>query len=182
LDYDKRITAVYVNCKQNESIEPLKEKLTNLLGSSFEVKTHFEKNELIYQTSKSEKIIVITILVFIFILAIFNLIASLTMLYIEKKDNIVTLKSMGATKSFIFNIFFYEGLLISFKGILYGVVGGILLTAMQYYLKLIILPNSGGLAFPMWLTWSDSLLVLSIVSIISISISYITIAHLTKNQ
>ena len=182
LDYEGRISVVYVNCKQKDQLYDVKERLEQLVGENFEVKTHFEKNALIYQTSKTEKVIVICILVFIFILAIFNLIASLTMLYIEKKDNILTLKSMGASPGFIFRIFFFEGLLISFKGIFFGLILGLVIAFCQYYFKILILPNSGGQAFPMWITLDDSLLVFGIVSIISILASYFTISFLIKNQ
>lgn len=182
LDYEEKISSIYINCKTKDALFDVKEKVEKLIGSNFRVETHFEKNKLIYQTSKTEKIIVIFILVFIFILAIFNLVASLTMLYIEKKDNILTLKSMGANKSFVFKIFFYEGLLISFKGIFFGLILGFLIAGSQYYFKLITLPNSGGQPFPMWLNVTDCILVFVIVSIISILASYLTISFLLKNQ
>ena len=70
--------------------------LWRLKSRGFVVKTSFEKNELIYKTSKSEKIIVMVILLFIFVLAAFSLVASLTMLFVEKLPNIRTLRSFGA--------------------------------------------------------------------------------------
>lgn len=182
LDYENKLTSIYVNCKEKDELFDVKEKLEQILGKQFVVQTHFEKNKLIYQTSKTEKIIVIFILVFIFILAIFNLVASLTMLYIEKKDNILTLRSMGASKTFIFKIFFFEGLLISFKGIFIGLLLGLIIASCQYYFGILTLPNSGGQAFPMWLNFTDCFLVFGIVSIISILASYLTISFLLKNQ
>ena len=88
------------------------------------VKTNYEKNELIYKTSKSEKLIVLVILLFIFVLAAFNLVASLTMLFVEKLENIKTMIGYGASQSFIFKIFFFEGLLIAGKGIFIGAIIG----------------------------------------------------------
>jgi lipoprotein-releasing system permease protein len=180
LDYENRISKVLINCKEKDQLIPLQEKLQNLLGSKFIVETHFEKNALIYQTSKTEKVIVICILVFVFIMAIFNLIASITMLYIEKEPNIKTMQSFGASKQFIFKIFFFEGILISFKGILFGIILGLIVALSQYYFKIVLLPNSGGQAFPMWITIKDTLLVFAIVSIISILASYFSITFLTK--
>ena len=84
------------------------------------MKTSYEKNELIFKTSKSEKLMVIVILVFIFILAAFNLVASLTMLFVEKKDNIATMIAYGANYQMVFRVFFFEGLLICGKGIFFG--------------------------------------------------------------
>ena len=180
LNYGTNISVVYVNCKQKDQLFDLQEKIQKHVGKKFIVETHYEKNALIYQTSKTEKVIVICILVFIFILAIFNLVASLTMLFIEKKDNLFTLKSFGADKKFIFRIFFYEGLLISFKGIVIGVILGLIVALSQLYFKLLILPNSGGQAFPMWITLKDTLFVFAIVSIISILASYLSISLLLK--
>jgi lipoprotein-releasing system permease protein len=182
LNYEDNISSVYINCHKKEQLFEVQEKLQKLVGKDFEVVTHFEKNALIYQTSKTEKAIVICILVFIFILAIFNLIASLTMLFIEKKDNIKTMESFGASKNFIFKIFFIEGLLISFKGIFIGVFLGLAIAFTQYYFKIVLLPNSGGQAFPMWLTWLDGIMVFVIVSIISILASYLAIKFLLKTN
>ncbi len=183
LGYEQDITAVYVSTKSNSDLEKIKEEIQNKLGSDFEVKTHLEKNELIYKTSKSEKLIVIAILVFVFILAAFNLVASLTMLYIEKKKNIITLQSFGANESFIFRIFFYEGLLISFKGILYGILIGISVCMAQIYGKLLVLPNTDNQPFPIELTFSDGLFVLVLVSILSILASYFPVKYLVyKNR
>ena len=95
--------------KQTDNNNEVKEKIQSALGSNFQVKTNFEKNELIFQTSKSERMVVIIIMIFIFILASFNLIASLTMLYIEKKDNISSLESFGLSRKGVFQIFFFEG-------------------------------------------------------------------------
>ncbi len=183
LGYENDITAIYVSVKPSAELEVVKEEIQQKLGGSFEVKTHLEKNELIYKTSKSEKLIVIAILIFVFILAAFNLVASLTMLYIEKKKNIITLQSFGANESFIFRIFFYEGLLIAFKGVVYGILIGVSVCLIQIYGKLIVLPNTDNQPFPIELTFSDGLFVLVLVSILSIIASYFPVKYLVyKNR
>lgn len=182
LNYESDISAVYIDCKNKEDLFEVQEEVQQLVGSEFVVKTHYEKNALIYQTSKTEKIIVICILVFIFILAIFNLVASLTMLYIEKKDNLFTMQSYGADRKFIFNIFFYEGILISFKGIFFGLILGLAVAGSQIYFNLVELPNSDGQPFPMFLTFYDILMVVGIVTFISIFASYLSIFFLLRNQ
>ena len=183
LGYNQDITAVYVSIKPTYDLEIIKEEIQQKIGGAFEVKTHLEKNELIYKTSKTEKLIVIAILVFVFILAAFNLVASLTMLYIEKKKNIITLQSFGANESFIFRIFFYEGLLIAFKGVIYGIVIGISVCLVQIYGKLLVLPNTDNQPFPIELTFKDGLFVLVLVSILSIIASYFPVKYLVyKNR
>ncbi|MDD2982201.1 MAG: FtsX-like permease family protein [Crocinitomicaceae bacterium] len=182
LDYEQNITALFVNLKDKSKSEKVKRILQEQLGTDWVVKTHLEKNALIYQTSKSEKLIVIGILVFIFIMAAFNLVASLTMLYIEKKDNIKTMQSFGANQNFVFRIFFYEGLLISAKGIISGLAIGYLICATQIFGELVKMPNSGGEAFPISINWTDGALVLVLVSSLSILASYIPVKFLTRKQ
>lgn len=183
LDYGDDITALYVGITAEASVEKVKAALQDKLGPTFKVSTHLEKNALIYQTSKSEKIIVIAILIFIFVLAAFNLVASLTMLFIEKKDNIRTLESFGANESFIFRIFFFEGLLIAGKGIAFGLLLGYSICFLQIFGHLLEMPNSGGEPFPIHLTWMDGVLVLCLVGVLSVLASYLPVRYLIyKNR
>jgi lipoprotein-releasing system permease protein len=131
LNYSSELTHVYVQVKGEFTNDEVKEKIQSALGSNFQVKTNFEKNELIFQTSKSERVVVIIIMIFIFILASFNLIASLTMLYIEKKENITSLESLGLSRKGVFQIFFFEGLLISGIGIVAGLLFGYFVCFLQ---------------------------------------------------
>lgn len=182
LDYENDITAVYVEVGDNYENESVKASIIQLLGKDFEVKTNYEKNELIYKTSKTEKIIVIFILVFIFILAAFNLVASLTMLFIEKMDNIKTMISFGADRKLIFRIFFYEGLMISFKGIIIGLVLGYSICLTQINGHLLEMPNSGGEAFPMRISMIDGVLIIALVSGLSFLASYLPVKFLLKRN
>jgi lipoprotein-releasing system permease protein len=182
LDYESDISAVFVNIKPGNNAEDVKSKLQQLVGSKFIVKTHLEKNALIYQTSKSERFIVICILIFVFIMAAFNLVASLTMLFIEKKDNLKTMQSYGANEQFIFRIFFYEGLLIAGKGMLIGLILGYGICALQLFGHVIEMPNSGGEPFPVNLTWSDAFLVVFLVSLLSIMASFLPVKYLVRKH
>lgn len=180
LSYDNDITAFYIGIDNTETAEEVKERLQEITGSGFTVKTAAEKNELIFKTSKSEKRIVIIILVFVFILAAFNLIASLTMLFIEKKDNIKTMQHFGADQRFIFRIFFFEGLLIAAKGIVIGILLGTGVCVLQIYGKLLQMPNSGGEAFPIAFTWQDGLLIIGLVSFLSALTSFLPVYYLVR--
>ena len=116
-------------------------------------------------------------------MAAFNLVASLTMLYIEKKDNIKTMESFGANEQFIFKIFFYEGILIAGKGIIIGLLLGYGVCFLQIFGHVLEMPNSGGEPFPINLTWGDGVLVLSLVGILSILASYLPVKYLVyKNR
>lgn len=180
LNYTTDLTAIFVAVASTADPMEIKEALQQQLGSKFEVKTAAEKNELIFKTSRSEKRIVVLILIFIFILAAFNLVASLTMLFIEKKENIQTLIRIGATNQFIFRIFFFEGLLIAAKGIVIGLVLGITICALQLNFAFLAMPNSNGEAFPIAFNWKDGLLILSLVSSLSFAASYLPVWYLIK--
>ncbi|MDP5098797.1 MAG: hypothetical protein NWQ27_02285 [Crocinitomicaceae bacterium] len=182
MGYTNQLSAYYIECNRKMDREVIKSKVQNLVGKDFVVKTNYEKNELIYKTSKSEKLIVLIILLFIFILAAFNLVASLTMLFVEKLADIKTMIGYGANSRFIFKIFFFEGLLISAKGILIGAVLGYLVCILQINFEFITMPNSGGEAFPMKLSFWDGTLILSLVVLLSVLFSYLPVKFLIHNN
>lgn len=182
LNYTTDLTAVFVAIDSLADPFSIKTALQATLGPRFAVKTAAEKNELIFKTSRTEKRIVLLILVFIFILAAFNLVASLTMLFIEKKENVQTLIRIGATNQFVFRIFFFEGLLIAAKGIIIGLFIGIAVCFVQTNFSLLAMPNSFGEAFPIAFGWKDGLLILGLVSSLSFLASYLPVWYLVKKS
>ena len=182
LEYESDITSIYIEAIEGFENDELKENLKEFLGSNFIVKTNYEKNELIYKTSKTEKIIVIIILLFVFILAAFNLVASLTMLFIEKMGNIKTMISFGTNKKTIFQIFFFEGLIISAKGIIIGLILGYSICFIQIYGNILQMPNSGGDSFPMKINLIDGFLIIGLVSVLSFLASFLPVKFLLKRN
>lgn len=182
LDSDGRLTAVYIDVFPEYSNEDVKTVLQSKLGSDFVVKTNYEKNELIYKTSKSEKLIVLFILLFIFILAAFNLVASLTMLFVEKLENLKAMQSFGASKGFLFKLFFYEGMLISGRGIVIGILLGYIVCFLQLRYHLLLMPNSGGEPFPISVTASDAFFILFMVVLLTVIFTVIPVRFLIKRN
>ncbi len=180
LNYTTDLSSILISVKNPSEAYEIKQKIEEIIGANFSVKTAAEKNELIFKTSQSEKRIVIAILVFIFILAAFNLIASLTMLFIEKKENILTLKNIGATSNFIFKIFFYEGMLIAFLGVLIGLVLGVSICALQMQFSFLQMPNSAGEPFPILIKATDIFLILFLVGTVSFLGSFFPVRYLVK--
>ncbi len=175
LDYDSAITAVYVSIKPNTDPEEIRDVIKSTVGSKFVVKTAGEKNELIFKTAKTEKKILIFILGFIFVLAAFNLIASLNMLYNEKSENLQTLYRIGMTQKSIFKIFFFEGLLISGRGIFWGLFVGVGVCLLQINFGLLEMPNAMGKAFPISFNVSDGIMIVSLVSVLSLLTSFLPV-------
>ena len=182
LDSDGRLTAVYIDVLPEYSNEDVKAMLQSKLGDDFVVKTNYEKNELIYKTSKSEKLIVLFILLFIFILAAFNLVASLTMLFVEKLENLKAMQSFGASKNFLFKLFFYEGMLISGRGIAVGIILGYIVCFLQLRYHLLLMPNSGGEPFPISVSLSDAFFILFMVVLLAIIFTVIPVRFLIKRN
>jgi lipoprotein-releasing system permease protein len=182
LEYENQISAIYIDAKEGVSNEDLKILIQKEVGKDFVVKTNFEKNELIYMTSKTERVIVMIILLFIFVLAAFNLVASLTMLFVEKLSNVQTMTGFGASRKFVFRIFFIEGLLISGKGIFIGLLLGYVVCFSQWYFHLIEMPNSNGEAFPIAFSVTDGIMIFSLVSLLSILFSYFPVKYLIRKN
>lgn len=172
LEYGNDITALYIDVDDKANLKRTKKRIEEVVGDDFEVKTNFEKNELIFKTSQTERLIVYFILIFIFILASFNLVASIVMLFVEKKNDINTLYSLGANKQLIFNIFFYEGLLIVGRGVVVGLIIGYVTVYAQIYFGIIAMPSIPGESFPMFVKWQDALVILLSVGFLGFVVSY----------
>lgn len=178
LSYNDDLSAIYIGVKENTDLNHVKEKLQAIVGADFVVKTSYEKNELIFKTSQTERIIVFFILVFIFILASFNLIASIAMLFVEKRPDIKTLYSMGATKKLIFRIFFYEGLMISGRGVVFGLFIGYAIAFAQIYFGLLEMPGAQGEVFPVKTTLSDAVFIFLAVTGLGFLVAYLPTKYL----
>ncbi len=160
--YENEITQVELDFAEGIDLEQKQEELKLLLGPSFSVKTNFEQNKLIFETSQSEKWITTLLLGFIFFLATFNMVASITMLVIEKKENMKTLSALGAKEFQLRRIFFFEGLLINGLGLVLGLGVGYGICWMQQSYGLIEMQNSTVDYFPILMKWQDFMLILSI--------------------
>jgi lipoprotein-releasing system permease protein len=180
LNLEWQITHIYIQPKSTIDNESLKLKIQELVGPNFVVKTNAQKNELIYKTSKSEKLIVIIILLFIFLLAAFNLVASITMIYLEKKDGISVLKSIGLSKTSIFKVFFLEGVLIAGTGILLGFFLGLGICLAQLKYTIITIPGA-GIAFPVEVKITEILSVLIVLIITATAFSFFTARYLVND-
>lgn len=182
LQKPKSLSAIYVDVSPEFDNGVIQERLRSIVGDDFVVKTGLEKNELIFKTSKTEKIIVLVILLFIFILAAFTLVASLTMLFVEKRKDMDTLRSFGADRNLIFKVFFLEGIMISGKGILFGLILGYTICLVQLNFGLLVMPNSGGEAFPIALNLMDGLMIFGLVSLLSVWFSYLPVLYLVRSN
>lgn len=139
---ETEISSIELQLEPGITEEEAKEAITPLIPASLEVKTRFDKNALVYQTNASEKWWTFCILLFILIIASFNIIASLTMLIIEKKKDIYVLGSMGANYTTILRIFTLQGVFINLMGAVLGTSFGLLLCYLQQHFGLITMEGA----------------------------------------
>lgn len=164
------ISAIELDIDDSADINDIQAEIQNLVGDAFHVKNKEQQHDLIFKTMKSEKWAVYFILIFILLLASGNMIGNLSMLYIDKKEDIAILRSMGLTRDKINRIFLYEGWLISLIGGLIGTVLGVVLCWLQIRFEWIKLPGANGSfvisAYPVEIMISDILL--AFIAVLSI--------------
>lgn len=163
-----------------EDAEDVQEALQEELGEAYNVKTRYEKNLFIHQTNKTEKWATFMILTFILVIAAFNVMASLTMLIIEKRKDIFILKSMGMTFADIRNIFTFQGISINVIGAFIGLAFGLFLCYLQINFGLIELKNSVVPHYPMAVQITDLIWVISTVLIVGTLFSATMVRYLVK--
>ena len=155
--------------------------LNNKFGKQFMIKTNLEKNELIFKTSKSEKLIVVVILVFVFILSLFNLSASLTMTFLEKKSQLNTMYSLGLSSVDVKRVFIVLGLIIVGFGVFMGLGLGSLLVFLHEQLHLITIPGTLN-AFPSKFDVLQVLSLLFLLISLGFVATFITTSFLMKSR
>ncbi|MCW3083452.1 MAG: hypothetical protein JWP12_818 [Bacteroidetes bacterium] len=131
LDYTTEVTKIEIGLEKGANVAEVQSELKKIAGDKYEIKNREEQNALLYKTFKAEKLWTFIILVFILIIATFNVIGSLTMLIIEKKKDIVILHNMGAGITLIRRIFLMEGILITVIGAASGLFLGALVCWLQ---------------------------------------------------
>ena len=173
----EQVSAIEINGTPGTNITTLQQGLSALLGDAYVVKTREQQNPTLYKIVRTEKWAVFIIIAFTGIIAIFNIVGSLTMLVIDKKKDIAVLVGLGANNTLIRRIFFYEGLLISLLGCLAGLLLGLVFCVTQQYFGWIRLGNGENMVtdvYPVDLRFGDFLLVFATVFAVSTLIAYVS--------
>jgi len=180
-----QLTSIELRLEEGQDIGNLKAKVKQIIGDRFVVKDRYEQHELLYRVMKSEKWSSFLILSFILVIASFNLLGSLTMVIIDKKDDIKILQSMGADKKLIQRIFLFEGWLVSVSGAVIGLIMGIVLVWAQMRFALVKLPGDGSFAvsaYPVELKLTDVLATFLIVLAIGFLASWYPVKSLKESD
>ena len=170
------LSAIEIDLVNGVDIKSFQRKLSAKLGDSFLVKNRGEQNPSLYKILNSEKWAIFLILTFVVVIAILNIIGSLTMLVIDKQKDILVLQSLGANQSFIKRIFFAEGMFISLIGCLLGMLIGLVFCVLQIKYGIIKMEGSDLISdvYPVALKLSDFILVFATVFSIATIASFVS--------
>jgi ABC-type lipoprotein release transport system permease subunit len=164
--YGGAVNALEIKARPGTPIQELAASVQALVGDRFQVKSRYEKNALMYHTNATEKWFTFAVLAFIGLIGAFNIIASLTLMMIEKQRDMRTMTGMGATRSFVRRVFFTEGLLIVAVGTIAGLLLGLLICGIQLYTGVVGLDNSVVESYPVKVMGGDIAMIFCAVIVI----------------
>lgn len=164
------LSSLELRLKDGSNIDAVKKKIRKLCEGKYKVMDRYEQQADTFKIMQIEKVLAYIFLTFILVVACFNIVGSLSMLMIDKKDDVMTLRNLGASNHQITNIFMLEGLLISLTGAMAGIIIGLLLCLAQQQLGLVSLGNKSGAfiieAYPVSVHYIDVLLVFITVIVV----------------
>ena len=171
------ITSLELRMKPGVDIDNAKEEIQAMLGDKYKVLDRYEQQADTFNIMRIEKLFAYVFLTFILMVACFNIIGSLSMLIIDKKNDVITLRNLGATDGQIRCIFLFEGRMISAAGAVIGIVLGLILCWLQQTYGLVQLGDQAGNfvvnAYPISVHPEDILLIfLTVILVGWISVWY----------
>jgi len=181
---DSTATSVELMLKKGMHIKTVQKEIAKELGSKFKVLDRREQQSDYLRIQKIEKWVTYLILSFILLIAVFNIIGSLSMLIIDKQNDIVTLRNLGADDKLVRRIFLFEGWLISAAGAVMGLILGIALCLGQAYFGWIKLNGANVIipAYPVKVEWMDVALTLITVLVMGFFAALYPVRHLASKE
>lgn len=181
-----RLSSLEFRLKDGSDLDVVKKEMQEIGGTKYKVMDRFEQQADTFKIMQIEKYIAYIFLTFILIVACFNIIGSLSMLIIDKKEDVVTLRNLGANDRQISQIFLFEGRLISAFGAIIGIGLGLLLCWLQQQYGLVSLGSSSGSfvinAYPVSVHYDDVVLIFLTVIVVGwVAVWYPVKRSLTHN-
>lgn len=179
LGYEEEVSGVEIRLAEGSTAKDIRSAIKHIqkeLGPEFKVLDRFRQNPSLYKMMRYEKAAIYLILIFVIIIIALNIFGSITMLIIEKKDDIETYRSLGATDKLLRRTFTLEGWLISLLGLAAGLVVGIGFSLAQQHFGFIKMPGSFLVnAYPVILQWQDVLATIAGVALIGYIIALLPV-------
>ena len=164
------ISSLELRIKSGSDINSVKKDIQEIVGDQYKVEDRYEQQADTFRIMQIEKVMAYIFLTFILMVACFNIIGSLSMLIIDKKDDVVTLRNLGATDKQITQIFLFEGRMISAAGAIIGIIIGLLLCWLQQQFGIVRLGSGSENfiidAYPVSVHYSDVLIIFITVMLV----------------
>ncbi len=179
----QQVSAVELGLNPLDDAAKIQKEIEGMLGDKFHVKNKYQQHSLIYKTMQSEKWAAYLILVFILIVASFNILGSLSMLIIDKKEDIIIFRSMGASTKTIGRIFLFEGWMVSVAGAIAGTLLGLFVCWLQITFEIISFPDNGTFVisgYPVQIVFSDIIIIFLVVLFIGFLASWYPIKFISQ--
>ena len=178
------LSTLELRLKPGSNLDAVKRNIRELAGEKYKVLDRYEQQADTYKIMNIEKLIAYVFLTFILMVACFNIIGSLSMLIIDKKEDVVTLRNLGASNKQISQIFMFEGRMIAVAGAVLGIILGLLLCWIQIQFGVVSLGRSSGSfvvdAYPVSVHASDIALVFVTVLVVGWIAVWYPVRHLSK--
>lgn len=162
-DQQGMVTALELRLKPGSDFDAVKSRMQDIAGKKYKVEDRYEQQADTFKIMQIEKLMAYIFLTFILIVACFNIIGSLSMLIIDKKDDVVTLRDLGANDKQITRIFLFEGRMITVIGAIVGIVLGLVLCLLQQQYGIVTMGSGDGSyvvnAYPVSVHYSDILII-----------------------
>ena len=184
--YDTEVSSIELRLAADADIKKAKNKIQRMLGTDFLVQDRYEQQADTYRIMEVEKLISYVFLSFILLIACFNVIGSLSMLIIDKRNDVVTLRNLGANNQLISFVFLFEGYMITFFGALIGIGLGLILCFIQQEFGVIPLGSGASAgafvvdAYPVSVYATDVVLVLITVLVTGFLSVFFPVRYLTR--
>ncbi|MFA6819824.1 MAG: FtsX-like permease family protein [Bacteroidaceae bacterium] len=183
-DKQGQLSSLELKLSQGANLSSVKSRLQEIAGNKFKVQDRYEQQEDVFRIMKIEKYMSYLFLTFILFIACFNIIGSLSMLIIDKRDDILTMRDLGASNQTIEHIFLFEGRMISVVGAILGIGLGLLLCWLQMRFGLLKLGDESGAfivdAYPVSVRWTDISLIFFTVIAVAFLTSWYPVRYLSR--
>ena len=184
--YETEVSSIELRLAADADIKKVKNKIQRMLGTDFLVQDRYEQQADTYRIMEVEKLISYVFLSFILLIACFNVIGSLSMLIIDKRNDVVTLRNLGANNRLISFVFLFEGYMITFFGALIGIGLGLIVCFIQQEFGVIPLGSGASAgafvvdAYPVSVYATDVILVLITVLVTGFLSVFFPVRYLTR--
>lgn len=175
---ENQITAIELKLLDAKNADIVANELQQKLGNTYKVQTKEQLNEVFYKVINTENFVSYLIFTLIVIIALFNVIGTIIMMIIDKKDNLKTLFSLGASVKEIKRIFVFQGFLLTFFGMILGLILGIILVFVQQNFSLFMITDT--LAYPVEFRYSNLFIVMATITTLGFIAAKIASSRISK--